>query len=187
MKKTLSALLWLMLAVSMQAANTKTLPASDKGVTYIGRIAVNADQSVSYDWVGTYLETDFTGGWIAADISEAGTSYHNVFIDGQLKEKICITGSEKQRIVLAQNLSKGTHRLRLQKCTEGENGCTTIHAIAVKPNGTLSPVARPERMIEVYGDSYTCGYGTEMPTMPSWPTRGRAWCATTATRSSSPK
>lgn len=161
MKKTLSALLWLMLALSMQAANTKTLPASDKGVTYIGRIAVNADQSVSYDWVGTYLETDFTGGWIAADISEAGTSYHNVFIDGQLKEKICITGSEKQRIVLAQNLSKGTHRLRLQKCTEGENGCTTIHAIAVKPNGTLSPVARPERMIEVYGDSYTCGYGTE--------------------------
>ena len=86
MKKALSTLLWLMLAMGIQAANTKTLPACDKGVTYIGRTAVNNDQSVSYDWVGTYLETDFTGGWIAADISEAGTSYHNVFIDGQLKE-----------------------------------------------------------------------------------------------------
>ncbi len=160
MKKTIIAL-FLILATSAQAASTKTFPANDKGVTYTGRIAINADQSVSYDWVGTYVETDFTGGWIAIEASEAGTSYHNVFIDGQLKEKICITGTTPQRIILAQNLGKGTHRLRLQKCTEGENGCTTLHAFVVKPTATLSAVARKERMIEVYGDSYTCGYGTE--------------------------
>ena len=49
----------------------------------------------------------------------------------------------------------------LQKCTEGEYGCTTIHSLYIDNNATLSPVTPKKRLIEAYGDSYTCGYGTE--------------------------
>ena len=54
------------------------------GISYTGRTLTDSKGSVSYDWIGTYLQTDFTGGSIAVDISEVDTSYHNVFIDGNL-------------------------------------------------------------------------------------------------------
>ena len=73
---------------------------------------------MSYDWIGTYLQTDFTGGSIAVDISEVDTSYHNVFIDGQFMKKIKVYVRQTHTEVLEENLSKGKHRLILQKCTE---------------------------------------------------------------------
>jgi hypothetical protein len=106
----------------------KTVKADDPQVSYTGRVQKSGDGSVRYDWVGTYWQTDFTGGRIAINVSEKGESYHNVFIDGQLVRKIRITGSESHRVVLADRLGKGTHRLMLQKCTEGEYGCVTLQA-----------------------------------------------------------
>ena len=161
MRKTLFTILLLCFHLVIFAVDVKSIPASDKSISWVGRVLVFEDQSVSYDWVGTYLETDFTGGWIAVDVCDAGTSYLNIFIDGVLKDKICVTGKNYHHVVLAEKLSKEKHRLRLQKCTEGENGCVTIKSFLLKPNGTLSPVERKQRMIEIYGDSYTCGYGTE--------------------------
>lgn len=144
-----------------QGANLTTFPANDEGITYTGRVAFNDDGSVTYDWTGVYLQTDFTGGYFAIKASDAGASWHNLFIDGKWVRKLEISGNSPQHIVLAEKLSKGTHRLRLQKCTEGQNGCTTIHQVEVAKGATLQPVERKQRMIEVYGDSYTCGYGTE--------------------------
>ena len=138
-----------------------TFRADNQGITYTGRIETHVDGAVSYDWSGVYLQTDFTGGYFAIEASETGTSWHNLFIDGQWVRKLKITGDTPQTIVLAERLSKGVHRLRLQKCTEGQYGRTTIHSCRVAKNGTLRPVERQSRMIEVYGDSYTCGYGTE--------------------------
>jgi lysophospholipase L1-like esterase len=159
-----TVLLILMIAATMQAAAInfgKTIKANDQGVTYIGRTAIASDGSVSYDWTGVYLQTYFTGGTIAISASDAGTSFHNIFIDGKWMKKIKISGKEVQNITLASGLSKGPHLLRLQKCTEGEFGCTTIHAFLLAKGGTLKAVPHKERMIEIYGDSYTCGYGTE--------------------------
>ncbi|MBO4822483.1 MAG: endoglucanase [Prevotella sp.] len=147
--------------LSTQAADVKTFPANDNGITYTGRVAINADGSVSYDWTGVYFQTDFTGGYFAIEASEAGTSWHNLFIDGKWVRKLQITGNNPQRIVLAEKLGKGVHRLRLQKCTEGQYGCTTIHQVVTAKGATLQAVESKQRMIEVYGDSYTCGYGTE--------------------------
>ena len=151
----------LMTAMTIQAANEKTIPANDKGITYMGRVEQFTDGSVSYDWVGIYWETSFSGGELAIEASEEGTSYHNIFIDDQWVSKIKIEGSAPQRIVLATKLSKKWHKLRLQKCTEGQYGKVTIHRIFLAKGGSIAPVERKKRMIEVYGDSYTCGYGTE--------------------------
>ena len=161
MKKTIIISLLAIITLTASAASEKTLSGNDAGAAYTGRTEVKADGSVSYDWTGVYVQTDFTGGYLAIEVSEAGESWHNLFIDGQWVRKLHITGSTPQRIVLAERLSKGTHRLRLQKCTEGQYGCTTIHRFILAKNGTMNPVARKERMIEIYGDSYTCGYGTE--------------------------
>ena len=161
MRKALTTCLLVIITLTVHAAKEKTLPGNNNGATYTGRTEVKSDGSVSYDWTGVYLQTDFTGDYLAIEVSEAGESWHNLFIDGKCVRKIHITGTAPQRIVLAERLGKGTHRVRLQKCTEGQYGCTTIHRFILSSNGTMTPVARKERMIEVYGDSYTCGYGTE--------------------------
>ena len=154
-------MLALLLTITVEATAQKTLKGNDNGVSYTGRVEVGPDGSVSYDWTGVYFQTDITGGHLSVDVSEAGVSWHNLFIDGQWVKKFKIESNTPQRIILADKLGKGTHRIRLQKCTEGEYGKTTIHQFIIAKNGTMSAVAPQKRMIEVFGDSYTCGYGTE--------------------------
>ena len=158
MKKFI-ALTLLTCAVSLSAWADRTVKANDSAISYTGRVLKTDDGKVRYDWVGTYFQTDFTGGKIAIKVSESGESFHNVFIDGKFKSRIQIKGTEPYEIVLADKLSKGTHRLCLQKSTEGEYGSTTIHSITVATNGTLKAVPARKRMIEFIGDSYSCGYG----------------------------
>ena len=156
-------LLFLIISPAAQAAGpnlTKKVPASDSGISYTGRTLAEGE-GVSFDWVGTYLQTDFTGGSIAVDISDTGNNYFNIFIDEKLTRKIQVNSPTATRIILAQGLSSGFHRLKLQRCTEGSQGRTTIHGIYLTKNGRLAPVAPRKRLIEFIGDSYTCGYGTE--------------------------
>ena len=160
MKKILSLMVFVC-ACTLSAWADQSFFANDSQVSYTGRVEKLSDGSVRYDWIGTYFQTDFTGGKIAIKVSETGESYHNVFIDDVWVKKIHIQGKHPQVIVLAEKLSKKVHRLRLQKCTEGQYGCTTIHQFLVADKAQLRAVPAKTRMIEVYGDSYTCGYGTE--------------------------
>lgn len=160
MIKQLLTIAFLIMPAFASAAD-KQVKANDKNITFVGRTETLADGSVRYDWVGTYMKTRFTGGRIGIVASETGTSYYNVIIDNNVTQKVMITGTEPQTIILADKLSKGEHELTLQKCTEGEYGCTTIHAVVVDKKGTLTAVEPKQRLIEAYGDSYTCGYGTE--------------------------
>jgi lysophospholipase L1-like esterase len=144
-----------------KAENCKSVPANTTLVTYTGRTEVLPDGAVRFDWVGTYFQTDFSGGRIDMLAADKGTSYYNIFVDGKLKAKIKVTGKEKQLVKLASVADKRVHRLKVQKCTEGEFGCTTISAFLLAPKGTMKAVPRQHRTIEIYGDSYTCGYGDE--------------------------
>ena len=159
-------LIGLLLAVGLQCWAGKTdlqkkVGASSSGISYTGRVWTASDGRVEFDWTGTYLQTDFSGGGIAVDISDTGNDWFNVFIDDVLTKKIQVNSKTPVRIVLAEKLSRNFHRLRLQKCTEGNQGRTTIHAFYTTDKGKTAPVARKKRLIEVIGDSYTCGYGTE--------------------------
>lgn len=129
-------------------------------VTFTGRTATT-DKGVSYDWSGVYMQTAFSGTCVAVEMAESDTSYHNVFIDDRLTGKIKVYGKEPHRVTLATGLSKGSHKLRLQRATEGMYSLTTVSAVITERQSSLAPVAPKQRFIEVYGDSYTCGFGTE--------------------------
>lgn len=150
-----------LLLLGIMPAVADTFKATTPEISFTGRTLANADGSVSFDWVGVYMQTTFTGTSVSVVISDTGTSYYNIFIDSQLKEKIKITGTEKQTVVLAKGLKKGQHALRLQKCTEGQYGCATVYSLITDKGGKLGSVAPCDRFIAVFGDSYTCGYGTE--------------------------
>lgn len=160
-KLNLILLICLILPLSISAGNKDVVvkPNSD-AIRFVGRTQTLSDGSVRYDWIGTYWQTKFSGGSVSIRISESGKSYHNLFIDGKWVRKIELTGKDSL-IVLASGLSHEFHQLKLQKCTEGEYGCTTIHQLLLAPGGKLKPVSKKSRKIEIYGDSYTCGYGSE--------------------------
>ena len=161
MKRILISLIMLTAAFQMAVAQINYSKRLQQGVSYTGRTLALSDGSVRYDWTGTYLQTDFTGGSIAIEVSDTKKTYHNLFIDGKLIRRITIEGERPQRIVLAKGLTRKPHRLCLQRVTEGSGGCTTIHGFYLAQGGTLQQVAPRKRFIEFYGDSYTCGYGTE--------------------------
>ncbi len=159
MKHSIFFLSLLSLCFSQITAATRTVAPSE--ATFIGRVAVAPDGSVLYDWVGTQMQCTFTGSSIAVEASARGVTFHNVFIDGEWVAKIKISGSEPRTYVLATKLKGGSHTLRLQKCTEGQDGSITLHRILLDARGTLSKLPVRERLIETYGDSYTCGYGAD--------------------------
>ncbi len=138
----------------------KEYSASNELARYIGRTYVEEDGSVSFDWSGTYVELEFTGGYLALEVSDTGKNFYNLFVDGS-QTRVITTSGKKQPLVLAEGLSRTKHRVVLQKRTEGEQGITTIHRIITSPKGELFPTQKRERHIEFIGDSYTCGYGTE--------------------------
>lgn len=155
-------LFWLLcLLVSSIRASDKSVLANSPEITFTGRVQRLEDGGVKYDWIGVYLQAEFTGGRIAVLLFDEGTSYHNVFIDGKWLRKIKISGTVPQKIVLADRLTRGSHLLCLQKCTEGEFGCTTIKELIIDKTAKLKKVVPKERFIEFIGDSYTCGYGVE--------------------------
>jgi lysophospholipase L1-like esterase len=160
-KQIIFSLFFCVVSCNIYAAHINFSKLITEGISYTGRTVAGENGRVSYDWIGTYLQTYFTGGAIAVDIADADTSYHNVFIDGQLVKKIKVYGKLPHAVVLAENLSKGKHCLRLQKCTEGQYGMTTICGLYLANGGTTHKVQAKKRFVEVYGDSYTCGYGTE--------------------------
>lgn len=134
---------------------------NDASVRYTGRTAVAADGSVSFDWVGTYLETKFSGGRVDILLSEKGTSYYNVFVDGKLHRVVKACGQDTV-INFVSGVSKKSHSLRIQKRTEGEFGRTTIHGFCLASSGFLQvELSTRTRHIEFIGNSLTCGYGTE--------------------------
>lgn len=151
----------LLFGISLASFADNTVKAADPSMDFVGRVQKLSDGSVRYDWAGTYARTDFHGTGLSMRVSEEGESWYNVFIDGMLKGKIQVKGSEPHDVILAEKLRPGAHRLLLQKCTEGEYGRTTVYSFTAKGKGTFTAVPRSKRMIEVIGDSYTCGYGTE--------------------------
>ncbi len=149
------------------------IPATSPMIRYVGRTETANDGSVSFDWTGTYLMLRFTGSAVRMEISSGRESnykesFFNVWIDGVKREKMRITAAEGiVDKVLAAGLGEGVHTVRVQRCTEGREGCFTIHNFHITGGSVLAPPPSPGRHIEFIGDSHSCGYGVEAPAVDS--------------------
>ncbi len=165
MNKLTSLILGAAVVCCSQAATAKQqgkeVRGDDAAVRYTGRTLQGADGSVTFDWVGTYFETKLSGGNLAVKLSETGTSYYNVFVDGSLHRVVKACGKDTV-IDFVLGAGRGVHNLRIQKRTEGEFGKTTIHRFILPASGALQSAGiERSRHIEFIGNSLTCGYGTE--------------------------
>jgi len=113
-------------------------------------------------WQGSSITVRFHGTDLAAEL-DPGTSseWFRVVIDGDhfTSNKIKLDPG-RQRIVLAQHLSPGVHRLDLIKETYvGSNA--TFFGFSLRGTSFLSPPLRPAHRIVFYGDSNLAGHANE--------------------------
>lgn len=139
----------------------KTTSVADSPARVVGRTAVHDDGSVSFDWSGVYVDIRFRGSYLAIELSDTKRNYLNLWTDGEEQPKLTSEGERTTVVLFNDPEAKGEHVIRIQKATEAEQGRITLHSITT--DGRLLPtddLKRP-RHIEFYGDSLTCGYGTE--------------------------
>ncbi|MBR2746953.1 MAG: hypothetical protein IKD95_01165 [Bacteroidales bacterium] len=161
MKRFILALL--LAGAAFVAAARERIPAADSRITYVGRTLVAQDGAVSFDWSGLYARIAFTGGYLALEAGDTEKDYFNVWIDREPSaepDKIVVIDKETTVVLFSQKERKSlAHKVVIQKRTEGEQGRATFRAF--EADGFLQAEGVRERMIEVIGDSYTCGYGSE--------------------------
>lgn len=159
--KTRLFIAFALLFLTVATHASRFVKASDQNISFTGRVLHNNDGSVSFDWTGVYMQVAFTGRQVSVHISESDTAYYNIFIDGRWKRKIKSSGRDSHEVLLGEQLRSGRHTVCLQRCTEGQYSRTTIFGISVDDKASLEKVQPKKRFIEVYGDSYTCGFGVE--------------------------
>jgi len=161
MKRFILALL--LAGAAFGAVARERIPAADSRITYVGRALAAQDGAVSFDWSGVYARVAFSGGYLALEASDSGKDYFNVWIDREPSaepDKVVVIDRDTTVVLFqARERKPLQHRIVIQKRTEGEQGRACFRAF--EADGFLQAEGVRERMIEVIGDSYTCGYGSE--------------------------
>jgi lysophospholipase L1-like esterase len=128
------------------------------GVRWIGRVdTTNADQP-RFSWSGTGFVAKFSGTSLAAQLTISGAStIFKPVVDGAPQAPV--TAATTGMYMLASGLAAGTHTVEVYRQTEGPQGETRLTGLTVGDGALMDPPAGASRLIEVIGDSITCGYG----------------------------
>lgn len=132
-------------------------PAPELGVRYVGRVDGCDPKGARYAWSGAGFVGRFDGTGVSVKLDDA--NQHTVLIDGQLAPKLVATGEDTYS--LASGLPPGEHSFEVYRRTEPSFGVTLLQSVEVERGMLLEPPPPPARLIEIVGDSVSCGYGDE--------------------------
>lgn len=138
-----------------------TLSAKDAPIRIVGRYATLDDGSITFDWSGVYIDIRFKGTKLTVDLSDTKCNYYNLMVDGIAQPKFTSEGEHSVVTLFESEEPAAEHHIRIQKATEAEQGQTTIHSFTTDGEFLATNDLALPRHIEFYGDSLTCGYGTE--------------------------
>ena len=151
-------------AVFAQKAVGKFIPANSKRISYMGRVDITNSFTEIY-WTGTSatIKVENTGSVKAVMDDEKGNNYYYVIIDGDGNHATKIKiNKEKQSYTLASGLSKTKHTIELFKVTNTDFITARLFGFEIDKAATiLKPAKKPDRKIEFFGNSITCGHGAE--------------------------
>jgi lysophospholipase L1-like esterase len=131
------------------------------GVRWVGRVDLTDAQHPRFSWSGSGFVARFSGTGLSIQITTSGGPFlFKPVVDGTPGAVISVA-SGLQTTSIATGLGTGTHSVELYRQTEGSQGDSQLMGITVVGGGALAtPPAAPARLIEVIGDSISCGYGT---------------------------
>lgn len=130
------------------------------GVRWFGRVDTTTDAAhPRFSWSGTGFIAKFMGTSLAAQLKTSGSfQIFKTVIDGTPQAPFTAVANTNMMYPLAMELTSDVHTVELYRQTEGAQGETQLTGLTT--DGTLmDPPPGPGRLIEVIGDSISCGYG----------------------------
>jgi hypothetical protein len=141
---------------------TSLISYNHKNILYDGRIGSDlAKNAAALYWSGSSIKIDFKGTGLKMILEDENqANYYNVILDGKLI-KVLRPDSIKRSYTIVENLKNQNHSVELFKRTEWTKGKTLFYGLQLNQGGKILPKKTPNRFIEFYGDSITCGYAVE--------------------------
>lgn len=132
----------------------------DPHVTYVGRFDTRDPRGPRCAWAGSEAAAAFDGTALGVRMRDTATEdYFAVEVDGGTPTVLAVR-PRQERYDLARDLPRERHFVRLIKRTEPNAG--TAQILGFETDGALlAPRPRPQRRIEIIGDSISCGFGNE--------------------------
>jgi lysophospholipase L1-like esterase len=164
-------------------ANNPTQPPAGivaAGVRWFGRVDVTNIAQPRFAWSGTGFAARFSGTSLAADLSVSGAAQiFKAVVDGTPQAPFTAAAGQATHM-LASGLPAGEHTVELYRQTEGPQGESRLIGLTVGGGALMDPPPGANRLIEVIGDSISCGYGNLgtladsdcFPTESHWDTYG---------------
>jgi lysophospholipase L1-like esterase len=130
------------------------------GVRWFGRVDTTSDAAhPRFSWSGTGFIAKFMGTSLTAQLTTTGTNQiFKTVIDGTPQPAFTAGGGVTGSYPLATGLTSDVHTVELYRQTEGPQGQTQLTGLTTD-GALMDPPPGPGRLIEVIGDSITCGYG----------------------------
>ena len=145
------------------ATATTSSSGGEPGLRFVGRVDRSDAAGARFAWSGSGLVAAFEGTQVSVSLNDASENQFTVVLDGEVLPKLAAQ-SGSHDYLLADALEPGAHVLELYRRTEASFGVTQLLGLDFGADGhLLAPPAAPGRLIEIVGDSITCGYGNEGP------------------------
>jgi len=158
-------LLALLLCLGVQEAAVAPLPVEvsfkDSNIRLVGRFDLRDSGGPRCSWSGSAIHVKFKGTALNVVLKASGSDRVQVIVDGT-PTSVLTTSKETALYRVASGLPDGEHTVELFKRTEAFVGQLQLAGFQLEQGRSLVPLPpRPERRIELVGDSITCGYGNE--------------------------
>lgn len=132
---------------------------TDLGVRIVGRHDGCVDDSIRFSWSGAGFVARIDGTGLR--FTQSGNSVRfAVIVDGEEQDDLT-TGSGEQSYEAVTGLPPGEHTIEVYRQSEASFGTSSLRSVEPIDGKLLEPSPRPERSIEIFGDSVTTGYGNE--------------------------
>jgi hypothetical protein len=147
-----------MLAILLLSAiSGNAISPYDHRVDYIGRFDRRDPKGPKGSWPAVEAKLVVRGTGLFLTVDDTGPNWLQVVVDGSPTRAVELEPGIQTLDV--QTPAGGTHTYEFEKRTEAEVG--TVQFLGYEPQGKLLPAHRDRRLIEIVGDSISCGYGNE--------------------------
>lgn len=147
---------------------TTFFTADNPNFKYVGRIDFSNTALPRFWQPGVYITAQFSGASCEFTVNdevpyETAHNYISYQVDNLPARRLKLT--QKVNVIkIGEKLSEGKHTLTICKGTEA--GIGYVEFVGIRCKKLLNPQPLPTRKIEFYGNSITCGAGSDLSEIP---------------------
>ncbi|UPZ36364.1 GDSL-type esterase/lipase family protein [Sphingobacterium sp. PCS056] len=148
----------------MAQQKTQTFSADHPAITYTGRIDFSDPKLPTFYAPGVYFEFDYEGSYCDITLIDEALygknhNYISILIDQEPVQRLKLA-SKENKIRIGEKLAAGRHHVLICKGTEANIGSLALKNIQAEQ--IYKSLDHTTRKIEFYGNSITCGTGSNL-------------------------